>query len=122
MNWREKRGEISKNVEQSKKQSIILVTNTITIFDINKNKEKLILNGNTKLDNNNILILTENLPSQRGSGYYIDKIDISKGFICQFEFCITPTEINSQSADGFSFLCQSSGINALGEGNNYIIK
>ena len=73
------------------------------------------------VQNHPIIRLTRAVPDQRGGAYLKQSVQLDdhvKGLEIEFAFCITKG--NDQpamgGADGFAFVIQSQGENALGEG------
>ncbi len=77
-------------------------------------KKDLSLLENTQILDT-ILRLTPSAPNQRGACWYIKKqIDLSKGFETEFTFKIHQNDATYKGGDGFAFVLQSSGPQALG--------
>jgi len=73
----------------------------------------LYLNGNAAIDGAR-LRLVQNSRDQRGSAYYFQKqrLNLSGGWTTTFQFQIT--DLGNTGADGFTFIIQDAGTNALG--------
>ncbi len=77
-------------------------------------KKDLSLLENTEIIDT-ILRLTPSMPNQRGACWYIKKkIDLEKGFETEFTFKIHANDAKFKGGDGFAFVIQNVGPNAIG--------
>ncbi len=82
------------------------------INDFDVNRDKLTLAGNVQT-NQNELILTPDLPQQKGACWYTkNKLDMSVGFDTEFSFIIQGH--GDVQGDGFAFVIQNQAPDALG--------
>ena len=81
-------------------------------FNVLKNDLSLL--GNTSVIDT-ILRLSPSAPQQRGACWYSRrKIDLSKGFETEFTFKIHQNDAQYKGGDGFAFVIQNVGPDALG--------
>ncbi len=69
----------------------------------------LVLNGNTAVSGG-ALVLTRNTPSELGSAYFSTSVPVSR-FTSDFDF-----SLSRESGEGFTFVLQSQGLDAIGSG------
>ncbi|KAI9485514.1 MAG: hypothetical protein EXX96DRAFT_545370 [Benjaminiella poitrasii] len=131
LEWRTKRGEAGNNLTEENVMSKLDISDwdcqTVISLDQNKARSSFILLGNAAfmqpdLMRQSFVRITQAVPDQRGAVYCQQSIELDdrlKGLELEFSFRISdrlgqPTI--GQGADGFAFVIQGQGENALGEG------
>src|SRR5947209_10077913 len=97
-------------VERLERRALLSTTISLPSFS---DPSVLALNGSSGVTNGRLRI-TDSAVGQTGSAYFATPQDISQGFDTTFDFQLTNG--TQPPADGFTFVLQSSGPTAIGQG------
>ncbi len=88
----------------------------IAIDDFSAHLSEFKLLGNAQITEAHLHVSPDQ-PNSKGAAWYgAQKIDLSRGFETEFQFIITSEGSANPKGDGFAFVIQNNGLDAIGDG------